>query len=308
MNINIIFFSPRYIKYDCFGMLLSAIDIKKIYSFLPIDSLPYSSADAVRNYEYSEYDQKSDSNRKHDEFISSMAEEVISMASKSNVDDAPNTGKISNPTVLVMADWESDGTPYNLDLRQTGARFKRWTSMYDVFPYISHYGDITDQVVGAISNAASNSGQPNIVQRLRLKRLAVFFGVDPDLVETYNFSDRRWHCYTYVSKVTGKQISYVKLWRSRASKDNPDSLLYIGNDGKKKMRPVTLDVAKNDILRWKEYIRNEERERLEAEYFQQMYSDGYNSWDDNNDREQGCGEGWSCMNCPNVGCPANERN
>ena len=235
-----------------------------------------------------------------------MAEEVISMASKSDVDDAPNTGKISNPTVLVMADWESDGTPYNLYLRQTGERFKRWTSMYDVFPYISHYGNITDQVIYAINEAASNSRQPDIVQRLRLKRLSVFFGVDPDLVETYNFNDRRWHCYTYVNKATGKRISYVKLWRSRASKDNPDSLLYIGTDGKKKMRPVTLDVAKNDILRWKEYIRNEER--LEAEYFQQMYSDGYNSWDDNNDREQGCGEGWSCMNCPNVGCPANERN
>ena len=302
MNINIIFFSPRYIKYECFGMLLSALDIKKIYSFLPINSLPYSSAD------YLEYDQKSDSYQKHDDFVTAMVEEVISMASKSNVDDAPNTGRISNPTVLVMADWEPDGTPYNLYLKQIGERFKRWSSMSDVFPYISHYGDITDQTVDAISKVASNFGQPNIAQRIRLKRISVFFGVDPDLVETYDFNDRSWHCYVYVSKATGKHISYVKLWRSRTSKDNPDSLLYIGNDGKKKMRPVTLDVANNDILRWKEYIRNKERERMEAEYFQQMYSGGYDTWDDDNDREQGCGEGWSCMNCPNIGCPANERN
>jgi len=289
-------------------MLLSALDIKKIYSFLPINSLPYSSAEAVRNYDYLEYDQKSDSYQKHDDFVTAMVEEVISMASKSNVDDAPNTGRISNPTVLVMADWEPDGTPYNLYLKQIGERFKRWSSMSDVFPYISHYGDITDQTVDAISKVASNFGQPNIAQRIRLKRISVFFGVDPDLVETYDFNDRSWHCYVYVSKATGKHISYVKLWRSRTSKDNPDSLLYIGNDGKKKMRPVTLDVANNDILRWKEYIRNKERERMEAEYFQQMYSGGYDTWDDDNDREQGCGEGWSCMNCPNIGCPANERN
>ena len=32
---------------------------------------------------------------------------------------------------------------------------------------------------------------------------------------------------------------------------------------------------------------------------------GYNDSDDN---ESGCGEGWSCSNCPNFGCPANEYN
>lgn len=32
---------------------------------------------------------------------------------------------------------------------------------------------------------------------------------------------------------------------------------------------------------------------------------GYGGSDDD---EPGCGEGWTCSRCPNLGCPANERN
>lgn len=36
--------------------------------------------------------------------------------------------------------------------------------------------------------------------------------------------------------------------------------------------------------------------------------DGDDYYQDDDYSESGCGEGYSCYNCPNLGCPANERN
>lgn len=40
------------------------------------------------------------------------------------------------------------------------------------------------------------------------------------------------------------------------------------------------------------------------------YYEDYDDYDyyEEDDKESGCGEGWSCSNCPNYGCPANEYN
>lgn len=41
--------------------------------------------------------------------------------------------------------------------------------------------------------------------------------------------------------------------------------------------------------------------------FYSNYED-YDYYQEDDYRESGCGEGYSCNNCPNYGCPANERN
>ena len=44
-----------------------------------------------------------------------------------------------------------------------------------------------------------------------------------------------------------------------------------------------------------------------AYYDYDDYDYDYNVRDDY-ESNSGCGEGYSCYNCPNLGCPANERN
>lgn len=304
MYTNVIFFSPRYIKYEYFGILLGSLDVRKIFSFLPLKSLPYSSAMAIQRYRYSEYDQTCDSKENYTAFIMSIASEVADIASGTTDKDL-KPGSIRNPTVLIIADWE-ENLPYNQILEANALRFKRWDKMSNIFPYTNKYGDATDSFVNSLQSYLSECGKMNLLEDIAVKKISVFFHISPDFVLSYNFTRKEWLYRGYIYRKTKKKVSYVYLWELKMIMENQDSMVYDTEDGKKRIRLVVLDVMSQDVKRWRQY-EAEEEERLRR--LERMESGWYDD-DSNNDddREQGCGNGWSCGHCPNVGCPANEYN
>ena len=56
-------------------------------------------------------------------------------------------------------------------------------------------------------------------------------------------------------------------------------------------------------------MNNKTKDKINTKSIMGYYED-YEDYDyyEDDDRETGCGEGWSCSNCPNYGCPANELN
>ena len=56
-------------------------------------------------------------------------------------------------------------------------------------------------------------------------------------------------------------------------------------------------------------MNNKTKDKINTKSIMGYYED-YEDYDyyEDDDREAGCGEGWSCSNCPNYGCPANEQN
>lgn len=303
MNLNVVFLSPRYLRYEYFGMLLQAIDIKKIFSFLPATSLPYSSAEAIRQYNYSEYNQAYETLDSYIEFINSIVDAILGNTLDSDELNAQNKGALLAPTILVLADWERSGNlpkHYNQYLEQAKVKFKRWSVFYDTFPFKNKYGDLTDNLISILKDKAGDNYYTHLIEHVVIRKLSVFFSGHPELVKTFDFRDNRWHCYTFKNRNTGKTNSYIQLWRKKTAHDNEDTLVYIDETGRKKMIPVTLEVMATDVSKWQQYRREEEERRWRAEYA--------NDDDNDDDREQGCGNGWSCSNCPNVGCPANELN
>lgn len=305
MYTNVVFFSPRYIRYEYFRALLGSLDVRKIFSFLPLNSLPYSSAMAIRRYRYSEYDQTCDSKENYTAFIMSIATEVADIASGTTDNDF-KLGSIRNATVLIIADWE-ENMPYNQILEANAVRFKRWNKMSNIFPYSNKYGDATDAFVKSLLSHLSECGKMNLLEEIAVKKISVFFHSSPDFVLSYNFTRNEWQCRVYIYRKTKKEVSYVHLWIQKMAKENQESMVFLNEDGKKKIRLVVLDVIFQDVKRWRQY-EAEEEERLRR--LERMESGWYDNDDNNNDddREQGCGNGWSCNHCPNVGCPANEYN
>lgn len=305
MYTNVIFFSPRYIRYEYFGVLLGSLDVRKIFSFLPLNSLPYSSATAIRRYRHSEYDQTYDSKENYSAFIMSIASEVADIAS-STTDKELKPESIRNATVLIIADWE-ENMPYNQILEANAIRFKRWNKMSNIFPYTNKYGDATDAFVNSLHSYLSECDKMNLLEEIAVKKISVFFHSETDFVLSYDFTRKEWRFRVYVNRKTKKRVSYVYLWKQKMAKENEDSMVYSTEDGKKKIRLVVLDVMSQDVKRWRQY-EEEKEERLRR--LERMESGWYDNDDNNNDddREQGCGNGWSCNHCPNVGCPANEYN
>lgn len=306
MNVNVVFFSPRYLRYEFFGMLLRALNIKSIYSFLPVSSLPYSSADAIRRYENFEFDQNCENFDKYISFINSIVETVWNNMLDKEVADTSKRGSLTVPTILVLADWEVSvcGVKhYNQYLLDASIKFKRWENVHDTFPYRNQYGDLTDDFVSILQKKAGDDYLTHLYEHVFVRKLSVYFSNHAEFVRTFDFRDGRWHCYVFKNRKTGKMGSYIQLWRQKTAHDNEESLVYVNEEGKKKIRAVTLDVMSQDVSKWRQYQREEEERRLRMEYCW-GWGEDYN----NDDREQGCGNGWSCSNCPNAGCPANELN
>ena len=304
MKTNVIFFSPRYIKYDFLGILLSVLDIRKFYTFLPVSYLPYPIVNTIQGYRPVEYNQSEESMESYNAFIAQISSSIVELIEIPDIDDNSKNGMITNPTVMIMADWEKhygDYMTYYQYLEDRGITFQRWEKYYDIFPYTNYYGDLTEDLVGKLRDVAGERINTSLIQDVSIKRISVFFSLDYRHIQTYDFRDDSWHYLTYVSHSTGKKASFVKLWLMRASKENPDIMLYDGNDGKKKIRPVVLDVIRYDLEKWADYLRQQEEHRWRAE-------SGWYDNEDDSDRERGCGCGWTCSNCPNVGCPSNEYN
>ena len=304
MKTNVIIFSQRYIKYDFLGLLLSVLDIRKFYTFLPVLDLPYPIVDILQRYRPKEYNQSGYSQESYNEFITIISSSIVELLEKPDEDDNSKNGRITNPTVMIMADWEEHYggyTTYYQYLKDRDISFQRWEKYYDIFPYTNNFGNLAEDLVGKLKEVAGEYEINGMIQDVSIKRISVFFSLDYRHIQTYDFRDDSWHYLTYVSHSTGKKASFVKLWLMRASKENPDIMLYDGNDGKKKIRPVVLDVIRYDLEKWADYLRQQEEHRWRAE-------SGWYDNEDDSDLERGCGCGWTCSNCPNVGCPSNEYN
>ena len=278
MNANVLFLSTRYIRYEYCGALLSVMDIKKIYSFLPLNSMMYSTADAIRRYSHAEIDCSGISEEDYLSFVNRIASEIASYVTSVAIEDeGPNTGRLEHPFYIVIADWEDyyGYKPYNQILSETGQKFKRWSARYNPFPYTCNYGSLDDQLKDATFELL---GSDELLRKIRFYKTSVYFSPEISLSQRYDYDKEEWNSVCWRSRNTGKSISLVRNLTLKAAKKNEQTLVYTNDEGRRLIHHVVLDVALREA---KEYV----REQAEREYRRQWAQEEYDAEQERQDRE-----------------------
>lgn len=280
MNANVLFISTRYIKYEYFGALLSGMDIKKIFSFLPLNSMMYSTADAIKRYPYTEIDCNAISEENYHSYVLQTASAISSFVSSGVLEnEGPNMGRLSLPFFIVIADWEDDYyneyKPYNQILSERGEKFKRWENRHNPFPYTNNFGSLDDHLREAVMNCL---GSKELLKKIRFYKTSVYFSPEVSLSQRYDYDKKEWNCVCWRSRNTGNSISLVSNLTRMAAKKNEKTLVYTNEEGRRVIHRLVLDVALREA---KEYV----REQAEREYRRQMAQDVYEAEQWQQDRE-----------------------
>lgn len=266
MNINVLFLSPRYIKYEYFGALISSLDVRHVFSFLPMGSMHYSISGPLMRYPCRELAARSVT--EYYESVGIIAGTLAEMACR--VTDAvlpPNKGNINNPYVIVVADWELWSyayRPYDEILSATGTYFQRWShpSSDDVFPFTNAFGDLAQDIVSAYESANKAADRH---ERVNFCKVSVFFSPADGLSLSYDASRGGWYPAYYVGRASHRRFGTVMMLIQNAARKHESLMTGVMSNGRRGVKKVTLKVADIDAGRWREYQSWKERQWANAQ-------------------------------------------
>lgn len=291
--VDIVIMSPIYIKEEFLGLLLKSMNTHKVFSLIPLNSFSDSINNTLNTFDVSAYDQKN--SEKYEDFLKSICF-YTGYLTKATANNEPSH-VVGNPTIVILCDkyYSKDSPfiytqPYQEDyLNEYGWVETRADYDVNIFPF----GNLCNDLSAALLEMFVQSG---IIDQIRLYRTSVYFHSKPELTEVFDFNRKNWVVKVARHRQTGKVASYIHLLIQKTARDNQDILTYINEEGKRKIHHIVTDKAFPDYDNYMSYKNFEAEQRR------------LSSIDDDDSGYGGCGEGWSCDNCPNYGCPANQNN
>lgn len=312
MNTNVVFLSPRAIKADYIAPILNTLNVARVISFLSMDNMPQSLTEEIVKRPFSVYDD-SLSSFSMDEAIDSVSTQIIDnvLDGELRVCTHPRHGHFANECILVLADWQRSSiwTPdysikqyYNC-LSKRGKEYLWWTDIYNCYPYHSSYGDLTSLVVGRIHSLLAQREQDELWNHISIVKVSVFFtSRKGGFTLAYDSKERRWRePVFYQSNHPEKPISYIHMLSMLNARKDETRFVFTNAEGHRMLYRLITDDAFFNLKFWV----NQKQEQLRIDRERELFGD---CDDDSNMEERGCGNGWTCDNCPNAGCPANELN
>lgn len=282
--------SPNYIRDEYFGLLLKAINTRKVFTSIKLSSLSEELNNTLSSFDVSEI-----SDDVYDESFKAFAYYIGYLL------QMPKKGVWKSTVVILSDQYYHTIEKYveyyeEEDIDAFGQLKTNNGFSVNIFPF----GVVDNYLIQAVSDLLPID---TLSDNLRLMRTSVYFSTLPELTETYDFRERIWEVEVFVNQKTGKEMSAIHVAIQKTARDNEQILIYINEEGKRKIRSLVTDNVKSDFEEWCSYRKfEEEMGRRNFAYFDEG-SFGYGS-----DNERGCGNGWLCSCCPNYGCPANEHN
>lgn len=293
--VDIVIMSPIYIKEEFLGLLLRSMNAHKVFSLIPLSLFSSSTNNTLKTFDISVYDQENNEN--YDDFLKSICF-YAGYLTKVTAGNKPLP--VGNPTIVILCDkyYCKDSPfiytqPYQEDyLNEYGWVETRADYSVNIFPF----GNLCSDLSTAFHEM---SDQLEILDQIRLYRTSVYFHGKPEFTETYDFNQKKWVVKVARHRQTGQTVSYIYLLIQKTARDNQEILTYINENGKRKIHKIVTDKALIDYDNYLSYKNFEAEQRRLSRISDENDDDsGYG----------GCGEGWSCDNCPNYGCPANQNN
>lgn len=290
--VDIVIMSPIYIKDEFLGLLLKSMNTHKVFSFIPLNLFSDSIYNTLSTFDVSAYDLNN--NEKYEDYLKSICF-YTEYLTKSNANNKPLP--VGNPTIVILCDkYYRKDSPFTYTqpcqedyLNEYGWVETRADYEVNIFPF----GNLCNDLSAAILEMSVQSG---ISDQIRLYRTSVYFHSKPEFTETFDFNREKWVVKVARHRQTGKVASYIHLLIQKTARDNQDILTYINEEGKRKIHHIVTDKAFPDYDNYMSYKNFEAEQRRLSRI------------DDDDSGYGGCGEGWSCDNCPNYGCPANQNN
>ena len=309
MNTNILFLSPRSIKSDYIPALFETLHVSQIVSFLSPKTIPDYLSVEIMKYPCTIQDDTLPEFSMCDA-IRKLSLSIIDRIKEGGVQADTRKGIISNGCVLVLADWQpvyyGQYEQYYSWISRQNLTFGRWTSEHTCYPFNSKQGNLPDLLVADLHNLLEEYEETELWEHVTVLQTSVFFTSLESTSLTYNPDEHNWTEHVYHSrKNPDKTKTLVRYIMLSVAKSDQNRFVYTNEKGVRIMTRPIVDEAYSNLKLWKKAHEKYLRRVWENEVRQE-----WNDCNDNNDSdvEKGCGNGWTCDNCPNFGCPANEMN